>query len=321
MNSTRRMALQAIGAGALVLAGNKSGAARGAAASITVPRNDSPFRYCLNMSTIRGQKPTVDQEVEIAAKAGFNGIEPWIPNLRKFVEDGGKLADLGKKISDLGLTVDSAIGFAQWIVDDEKARANGLEEAKRDMDMLRQIGGTRIAAPPVGAHGGDAPKIDLDAAAERYAALQKVGDDCGVLPQLEVWGFSKNLSRLGEVAYVAASTGHAQTLLLLDAYHLYKGGSDFAGLDLFSDESLQVFHINDYPAAPPREQMNDSHRVYPGDGIAPMTQILKSLGGKGRSITLSLELFNPDYWKQDAQEVANTGLAKMKAVVAAAEKA
>lgn len=315
------MALQAIGAGALVLAGNKSDTALCAAPSTTGPRVDSPFRYCLNMSTIRGQKPTVDQEVEIAAKAGFNGIEPWIPNLRKFVEDGGKLTDLGKKIADLGLTVDSAIGFAQWIVDDEKARANGLEEAKRDMDMLRQIGGTRIAAPPVGAHGGDAPKIDLDAAAERYAALQKVGDDCGVLPQLEVWGFSKNLSRLGEVAYVAASTGHAQTLLLLDAYHLYKGGSDFAGLDLFSDESLQVFHINDYPAAPPREQMNDSHRVYPGDGIAPMTQILKSLGGKGRSITLSLELFNPDYWKQDAQEVANTGLAKMKAVVAAAEKA
>lgn len=315
------MALQAMGAGALVLAGNRSGAAPGTVASTTVPRDGSPFRYCLNMSTIRGQKPTVDQEVEIAAKAGFNGIEPWIPNLRKFVEDGGKLADLGKKIADLGLTVDSAIGFAQWIVDDEKARANGLEEAKRDMDMLRQIGGTRIAAPPVGAHGGDAPKIDLDAAAERYAALQKVGDDCGILPQLEVWGFSKNLSRLGEVAYVAASTGHAQTLLLLDAYHLYKGGSDFAGLDLFSDESLQVFHINDYPAAPPRDQMNDSHRVYPGDGIAPMTQILKSLGGKGRSITLSLELFNPDYWKQDAQEVANTGLAKMKAVVAAAEKA
>ncbi len=306
----------------MVLAGQTTIAA---ATVATVPgatgRDGSPFRYCLNMSTIRGQKPTVDQEVEIAAKAGFNGIEPWIPNLRKFVEDGGKLSDLGKKISDLGLTVDSAIGFAQWIVDDEKARANGLEEAKRDMDMLRQIGGTRIAAPPVGAHGGDAPKIDLDAAAERYAALQKVGDECGVAPQLEVWGFSKNLSRLGEVAYVAASTGHPQTLLLLDAYHLYKGGSDFAGLDLFSDESLQVFHINDYPAAPAREQMNDSHRVYPGDGIAPMTQILKALGGRGRSITLSLELFNPEYWKLDALEVAKTGLAKMKAVVAAAEKA
>ncbi len=64
--------------------------------------------------------------------------------------------------------------------------------------------------------------------------------------------------------------------------------------------------------------MNDSHRVYPGDGIAPMSKILTAIGGNGREITLSLELFNRDYWKQDALEVAKTGLSKMKTAVAAA---
>jgi hypothetical protein len=33
-----------------------------------------------------------------------------------------------------------------------------------------------------------------------------------------------------------------------------------------------------------------------------------------------LELFNRDYWKQDALEVAKTGLSKMKACVAAAQQ-
>jgi 2-keto-myo-inositol isomerase len=183
------------------------------------------------------------------------------------------------------------------------------------MDMLRQIGGTRIAAPPVGAHQGDSPLVELSAAAERFAALQKIGRDAGVQPQLEVWGFSKNLSRLGEVAYVAAETGDPTTLLLLDTYHIHKGGSDFAGLSLFSDQSLQVFHMNDYPAEPPRAQINDSHRVYPGDGVAPLNQIIQTLAGNGRSITLSLELFNPEYWKQDAAVVAATGLAKMRSAV------
>ena len=46
-----------------------------------------------------------------------------------------------------------------------------------------------------------------------------------------------------------------------------------------------------------------------------MSQILKAIGGNGRSIVLSLELFNRDYWKQDPREVATTGLAKMKAAV------
>ena len=186
------------------------------------------------------------------------------------------------------------------------------------MDMLREIGGTRIAAPPVGAHQGDSPKIDLFAAAERFRALQDLGDQTGVVPQLEVWGFSKNLSRLGEVMFVIGETGHPKACLLLDIYHIFKGGSAFTGLDLFSDNALQVFHVNDYPATPERAEMNDSHRVYPGDGIAPMSKILNAIGGHGREITLSLELFNRDYWKQDALEVAKTGLSKMKATVAAA---
>lgn len=272
-------------------------------------------RYCLNTSTLRGQKLGIEREVAIAAQAGYHGLEPWIPNLRDYVQQGGSLDDLRKKISDSGLTVDSAIGFAQWIHPDDAARAKALEEARRDMDMLRQIGGTRIAAPPVGAHQGDSPLVELSAAAQRFAALQKIGRDAGVQPQLEVWGFSKNLSRLGEVAYVAAETGDPDTLLLLDTYHIFKGGSDFAGLELFSDRSLQVFHMNDYPADPPRAQMNDSHRVYPGDGIAPLTQIIRALAANGRSITLSLELFNPEYWKQDAAAVAAAGLAKMRAAV------
>ena len=281
---------------------------------------EQSFRYCLNTSTIRGQELGIEKEVDIAAAAGYDGIEPWIPTLRQFVEKGGKLSDLKKRIADSGLTVDSAIGFAQWIVDDEPKRKEALEEARRDMDMLREIGGTRIAAPPVGAHQAESPVINLFAAAERFRALQDLGDQLGVIPQLEVWGFSKNLSRLGEVLFVAGETGHPRSCLLLDIYHIYKGGSDFNGLQLISDNPLQVFHVNDYPAMPERGEMNDSHRVYPGDGIAPMSQILNSLGGHGRSITLSLELFNRDYWKQDALEVAKTGLSKMKACVTAAQQ-
>jgi len=78
---------------------------------------------------------------------------------------------------------------------------------------------------------------------------------------------------------------------------------------------MQVFHLNDYPADPPRETITDRDRVYPGDGIAPLTQILRDLHANGSQPVLSLELFNPTYWKQDPLEVAKIGLAKMKVVV------
>ncbi len=136
-----------------------------------------------------------------------------------------------------------------------------------------------------------------------------------MVPQLEVWGFSKNLSRLAEVMYVLGEVGHPKACALLDIYHLYKGGSDFAGLRLLSGNAMQVFHVNDYPAIPERDKIGDADRVYTGDGIAPISQILNDIGGPGRNVVLSLELFNREYWKQDPLEVAKTGLAKMKASV------
>jgi sugar phosphate isomerase/epimerase len=273
-----------------------------------------PFGYSLNTSTIRGQELGIIREVEIAAQAGYDAVEPWMGTLDDYVKKGGSLKDLGKRIRDLGLTVESAIGFAQWIVDDEGARHKGLDQAKRDMETLVQIGGKRIAAPPVGAH--DKPGPDLPTAAARYRALLELGEQMGITPECEVWGFSKTLSRLGETVYVAVESRHPKACVLPDVYHLYKGGSDFEGLKLLSGTAVQVFHINDYPAEPGRETISDAHRVYPGDGVAPLKEILRDLRLAGFHGFLSLELFNRDYWKQDALMVAKTGLEKTKTVVA-----
>lgn len=279
-----------------------------------------PFRvrYCLNSGTIRGQQLTLVEEIDLAAATGYDGIEPWTGNIRQYKENGGSLADLRKRIADHGLRVESAIGFARWIVDGEAERRNGMEEAKRDMELVAAIGGTRIAAPPAGASSADAPEIDLFAVAERYRALLDAGQQIGVTPQIEVWGPSKNLSRLGEAVFVAVESGHPDACVLPDVYHVYRGGSEFGGLAVLSGTALHCFHMNDYPTDRPRETLNDADRVYPGDGDAPLTDILRTLHRIGFCGALSLELFNRDYWKQPAEEVARTGLARMKAAVARA---
>lgn len=275
-----------------------------------------PFRFCLNTSTIRGKKLPLTEVIDLTARAGYDGIEPWMREIEAHVQAGGKLTDLRKRISDGGLKVESAIGFAQWIVDDEGQRKKGLEQAKRDMDQLRQIGGTHIAAPPVGAHRSAVK--DFRRIPERYRALLELGAKMGVVPQLEVWGFSKTLSRLGEVAQVAIDSGHPQACILADVYHLYKGGSAFEGLRLLSGSAMHAFHINDYPKEPPRATINDAQRIYPGDGVAPLKAILRQLHQTGFRGALSLELFNRDYWKKDPLAVVQTGLKKMQAVAEAA---
>jgi sugar phosphate isomerase/epimerase len=272
------------------------------------------FHYCFNTSTIRGQNLNVPQQIDVAAKAGYDGIELWLGDLHKFVEGGGSLDDLRKQLGDSGLTLESAIGFARWIVDDDEQRKAGLDDANRDMDVLAQIGGKRIAAPPAGA----GEPIELMKIAERYRALLEVGDQTGIVPQVECWGPSKVISRLSQTAFIAVESGHPKACILPDVYHLFRGGSDFNGLKLLDGRAIQVFHVNDYPESPPREQMNDSHRVYPGDGVAPLDAIFADLAANGFNGHLSLELFNREYWEQDPLEVARTGLEKTRAAVAKA---
>jgi sugar phosphate isomerase/epimerase len=276
-----------------------------------------PFGYCFNTSTVMGQKLGMIELIEISSRAGYTAMEPWIRELDQYVKEGGNLKDLGKRLQDKGLTIESAIGFSEWIVDDDEKRKKGVEDVKRSMDLIAQIGGTRLAAPPAGATGQD----DLPYAhiTERYRAILEIGDQIGVVPQLEVWGFSKTLRRLGEAMLVALDTNHPKACVLADVYHLYKGGSDFNGLKLLGPQTMFVMHCNDYPAAPIRADIKDEHRVYPGDGVAPYKTILKDLHAVGFRGYLSLELFNRDYWKLDPRVVAQTGIEKMKAAVRGAQ--
>jgi sugar phosphate isomerase/epimerase len=279
---------------------------------LQAPRSRT-VKYCLNMSTIHGEVIPVVDQISIAQKAGYQAIEPWLRDITKYTAQGGTLSDLRKRIADAGLTVESAIAFAKWIIDDDAARAKELEQARKDMDIVTAIGGTRIAAPPAGATTGAA--LDLTAVAERYRALLELGKKAGCTPQLEVWGFSKNLSKLSEVLYVTAASQHPDACVLPDIYHLYKGGSEFHDLGLLSGRRIHVFHVNDYPDIP-RPKITDADRVYPGDGIAPVSKVLKTVMESGFDGFLSLELFNQTYWKEDPNLVATKGLEKMKQAVA-----
>jgi 2-keto-myo-inositol isomerase len=284
-----------------------------AAAADAPAAGAEPFRFGLNTGTLRGSKLALPELVEIAATSGYRGIEPWIDEIQKVASAGeGALSDLAKRIRDVGLVVESAIGFPEWIVDDDARRAKGMEAAKRDMDLVLKIGGTRIAAPPAGAYDAavERPRI-----VERYRAFLELGERMGVAPQLEFWGSSKTLNRLEECVEIAAATKHPLAGVIPDVFHMYKGGSDFAAISKRGGVPIHVFHMNDYPADPPREKIGDGQRVYPGDGIAPLGPLFKDLKVVGFRGVLSLELFNKEYLKAGAAAVAKAGLEKMRAAV------
>src|SRR5262245_36054039 len=92
-----------------VTAGLAASAAEAQAAQQSQPT--PAFGFCLNTSTVRnadGKSRPITELVEIAAKAGYQAIEPWTSELNDHAKAGGSLKDLGKRIADAGLKVPDA---------------------------------------------------------------------------------------------------------------------------------------------------------------------------------------------------------------------
>ncbi len=310
----RRDMLAATGA---IAAGGLWAGATGAAsrpAGERPARGDDAFPISLNTSTLRGYKLPLAEVIDIAAETGYRGIEPWPDEIDRHLAAGGSLADLDRRIRDHGLKVTGAIAFFPWMVDDDAARAKAFDEAKRRLEQLAAIGGSHMAAPPA----GDVERVSLLAAAERYRVLLDIAAEFGVTPAVEVWGFAKNVHRLGQAVLIAMEADHPRACVLPDVYHLYKGGSGLGGVASIRGTLLGGFHINDYPADPPRETIADKDRVYPGDGIAPLGKLFRDLRDIGYQGAVSVELFNETYWRQEPRVVAKTALEKTHAVMKSA---
>ena len=303
MTTNRRNVLKTFGIGpALMLAPN---------ISFSAQKKDSPFTFCLNTSTIRGQDPGLVKYIEITSKAGYDGIEIWIEDLKKYLANGNTLQQLDSIIKDHGIKVENAIGFAPWMSQDEEQSRKGFAQMEEEMELLAGIGCKRVAAPAI----GTVAPVDLMQAGIRYKSLLDLGRKTGVMPQLEFWGAFPPFYHLGQVMMVAAVANDPDARILPDVYHLFRGGSGFDGLKLINGAVMEIFHMNDFVGNIPREQQEDKDRVYPGDGVAPMGQILGYLKNMGGNKVLSLELFNRSYWERDPLEVAQTGLQQMKTLV------
>ena len=295
-----------IGSAAFALAGLLAGCKSG-----VMGCGGKTRRYALNPPTVKGYKLTFKEQVRLAIEAGFDGLEPWLRDAHA-AKASGEFADAVKMARDAGLEFVNGIAFGRWVDDDPAKRAAGLEETKRDMELLAEMGCPCIAASMFGSQSPGSPFLKLDTIAERYAAVCDLGQAMGVRPLLEYWGHSVNLHTPEEALYVAAKVGKANAGVLADVYHTYRGGGSFESFRFFSPATLPVLHMNDYPANPPAEKLTDADRIWPGDGVAPWSRLFAVLDEAGCDPWLSIELFNPNYWKTTPLDTMKTALKKMK---------
>ncbi|MEM7030530.1 MAG: sugar phosphate isomerase/epimerase family protein [Chloroflexota bacterium] len=269
---------------------------------------------CFNTSTIRNCGLSVPEEIELVAKAGFGGIELWVSEIETYIEAGGTLAELRNMLEQNQLKVPNLIAFFEWAHPSAEKRATAYDEATHIFEMAQALNCPYVAAPPFGV--ADRTDIPLRDIATYYQALLRATEASPVMPLLEFWGHSTTLGSFKEALAVVRMLDNPDVILLADVFHMAKAGDDPAQLEQLTGKQLGLFHLNDYPDAPDVSKLTDAERVYPGDGIADLSLIFAILNRIEYQGMLSLELFNERYEQAGAKQVVETGMAKMKAVLA-----
>ncbi|AHM61911.1 xylose isomerase domain-containing protein [Flammeovirgaceae bacterium 311] len=270
----------------------------------------SPWPICLDTATIRPAEG-LEKKMEIAAAAGYDAIEPWDWELEEYEKNGGNLKELAKKIRDKGLFVPSMIGLWGCIPRNEEEFQKNLPATRNRMRMASEIGCSHVQAIPneVGEN------YDLRFVSSCYRRLLEIGlKDYNLIPSL-VFVNLFPLKTMGQATAVVLDANHPKAKIIPDVFHMYITHGGFEGLKLVKGDLFAIFQFNDAPKGMKIEEMQDKHRVYPGDGILPLPQILKDLKATGFEGCISLELYNEEYHKQDLLQVAKTGLQKTLAVI------
>jgi len=259
-------------------------------------------------------------------EAGFRGsLEGWSRAGIRFVELSDRLLDgwletdtiAGARtlLGDLGLqpVAGAAVIPDVWIVG--PGRERGMEIWRRRCGQYAQLGVGAIYSPSITSR-----TVSDEEFATTPRCIREAGDvaaEHGLTAMIEFTRSSTHLATLATSLAVIREANHASVRPMLDFFHFWSGLSKFADLELLRPGELAHAHFQDVLDVP-RERIDNDARLIPGDGVAPVVQMLRSLRGKGYEGALSVELFRAQYVSGDPFEVATEIRDKCTAVMSEA---
>jgi len=282
-------------------------AAASAVASAAVDKKKMTLAIHQNTSNGAGYR----KSLEGWAHAGIKDVE--ITNV--LLDDFLKTEDLAaarRVITDLGLNLVQAATGVVELWEPNPNRAAALDSLKKRCEMYANMGLHKVYAST--ATTKKVTDEDYKAAPENMHEAGEVAKQFGTSLRIEFLRTSTFISTLPTILKLTRAAAHPNIAPMLDFYHFWSGLNKFEDLDMIRQGEIAHLHFQDVPDMP-REMLDLSTRIIPGDGVSPLTRILGKLSEKGYAGPLSVELFLPKYQQGDPYEVAREIRTKSEAVM------
>lgn len=249
---------------------------------------------------------SLEKDIRAASEAGFEGVEIWRSKLDQYMEGHGK-DELTSLVSSHKLGVAAICPFSGYVWCPEDELGKKIDEIKHYLDIGASIGCELLLVCAETARDKRRKKI-IDTHAARLRRLADVGEDYGIGIALE---WFHDLRDAVEIVELAA---HEYVGMMVDTFHWYRGDGNLDHIDLIPGDKLSLVHINDSEDLE-RTILKDKNRLYCGQGVIPLVDILKKFKQKSYEGYLSVEIFREEYWKKDPLTISIESLKSLKDVM------
>ncbi|MEP6979509.1 MAG: TIM barrel protein [Nakamurella sp.] len=242
---------------------------------------------------------TLEDKVDAAAAAGFDGIEIVEPD---FIASPWSAAQVRVRCAAVGLTIDLYQPFRDFDSTDPERVTRNLRRAQKKFDVMEQLGTDLVllcsnAAP-------DAVRDDARLA-EQLALLAGAAQDRGMRVCYEALAWGTHVNTYDHSWRIVADIDHPSLGLCLDSFHILSRGSDPAGIAQIPAEKLFFLQLADAPYMDMNVlQWSRHHRLFPGQGTFDLPAFLTHVIDAGYTGPLSLEVFNDVFRQAKPQRAA-----------------
>ncbi|MHA6782105.1 TIM barrel protein [Pseudonocardia saturnea] len=255
---------------------------------------------------------TLDDKLDAAASAGFDGVEIFEPDL---VASPWSPADVRSRCADLGLSIDLYQPFRDF--DDtrpEVVEAN-LRRAEHKFDVMEQLG-TDLVLVCSSCIPTAVP--DDDRIAEQLHRLAVRAAERGMRISYEALAWGREVNTYERSWEIVRRADHPALGLCIDSFHILSRGSDPAGIRDIPGEKLFFLQLADAPLMDMDVlQWSRHHRLFPGQGTFDLPAFLGHVLSAGYDGPLSLEVFNDVFRQSDPRRTAVDALRSLLALAEA----
>jgi 2-keto-myo-inositol isomerase len=260
-------------------------------------------------------KADLTSDIQSASRAGYDLIEIWAKKMDAYFS-GHTLDDLKRLMEKAGLKP-LAINSVEFITFNSSwEKINTLNLITRYAAIADRLDCPYLVLVP-------SPRpievSDKEVFEESVKVLLEISDrfkGSKVKFAFEFLGFNWcSVSTLEQDDEIVRAVNRDNIGLVIDSFHFYAGGSSINSIKNVDRQKIFIFHINDAEKLP-KAQLQDAHRLYPGEGVIPLKEIVSKLKEIGYDGPVSLEMFRPEYWSRPPEEVAAKGMEAIKKFVA-----